>query len=105
MARIEYSGHLKLRLKIRKIPEDYPKKIYENPEQKFFDNAEQRFIAIKKLYYNKKMRNMMIAYEKKQDLAEIVTIHPITDDTEAEIYFKVIITLNSQHWQSCRNCS
>ena len=80
MIKIKYTDHLKLRLKIRRIPEGYPKKIYQNPEQKFFDISEGTFIAIKKLFYNKKLRNMMIAYEKKQREIEIITIHPITDE-------------------------
>ena len=80
MTKIEYTGHLKLRLKIRNIPENYPKEIYQKPEQKFFDNVEKTFIAIKKLHYNKKLRNMMIAYEEKEDLVEIITIHPIIDE-------------------------
>lgn len=91
MANIEYTEHLKLRLKVRKIPEEYPQKIYESPEQKFFDNAEKTFIAIKKLHYNKKMRNMMIAYEEKEGKIEIVTIHPITDE-------KIINRIMSKRW-------
>ena len=54
MLQIEYTDHLKLRLKIRKIQEDYPRRIYKNPEQTFYDNIEKTSIAIKKLYYNRK---------------------------------------------------
>ncbi|MBI2558962.1 hypothetical protein HYW20_06595 [Candidatus Woesearchaeota archaeon] len=80
MSKVTYTEHLRLRLKVRKIPKEYPAKIYENPEQNFFDNAEQRRIAVKKLYYNKKMRNMMIVYDENDGFAEIVTIHPISDE-------------------------
>ena len=76
MANVTYTDHLKIRLKIRKVPDDYPRKIYENPEQKYFDLIEGTNIAIKKLKYNKKLRNMMIVYEKKGNVIEIVTIHP-----------------------------
>ena len=41
MASIIYTDHLKLRLKIRKIPDVYPKVIYNTPELIFFDNAEK----------------------------------------------------------------
>jgi len=91
MIKIVYTGHLKLRLKVRKIPEIYPQEIYESPEQRFFDNAEKTFIAIKKLRYNKKLRNMMIAYEEKDDKIEIVTIHPINDE-------KIINRIMSKRW-------
>ena len=91
MTKIEYTEHLKIRLTIRKIPEDYPKKVYENPEQKFFDNQEGTFIAVKKLQYNKKLRNMMIAYEKNKGLITIITIHPITDE-------KIIHRILNRRW-------
>lgn len=69
-----------MRLKIRKIPKDYPRQIYGNPEQRFFDTIEDTEIAIKKLYYNGRIRNMMIAFQKKNGLVEIITIHPITEE-------------------------
>lgn len=87
----KYTDHLKLRLKIRKIPFDYPKMIYENPEQSFFDNIEGTSIRIKRLKYNNKLRNMMIAYETKGDKAEIITIHPISDE-------KIINRMISERW-------
>ncbi len=80
MPKLYYTNHLKLRLKLRKIPNNYPKIIYENPEQKFFDNIEKTKIAIKRLKYNNKLKNMMIAYEEKYDKDEIITIHPISDE-------------------------
>jgi len=91
VAKITYTEHLKLRLKIRKIPENYPERIYKNPEQNFFDNLEGTFIAIKKLYYNKKLRDMMIAYQEKDGEVKIVTIHPITDE-------KIINRIMSRRW-------
>lgn len=77
---ITYTNHLILRLNIRRIPLGYPEIIYRYPQQKFFDNIEGNFIAIKKLKYNGKLRNMMIAYETKDEKIEIITIHPINDE-------------------------
>jgi len=77
---VYYTDHLKLRLRIRNIPEEYPKRIYKNPDQKFFDNLENTNIAIKRLKYNKKLRNMMIVYDIKDNKVEIITIHPIRDE-------------------------
>jgi len=78
--KIEYTNHLKFRIKIRNIPKEYPKVIYENPEQVFIDILEKRKVAIKKLKYNNKLRNIMIAYDEFNDKIEIVTIHPISDE-------------------------
>lgn len=91
MMKLIYTDHLKLRLRIRKIPENYPKDIYESPEQSFYDNSEGKFIRIKKLYYNKKERNMMIVFNKSGSEIEIITIHPITDE-------KIINRVMSNRW-------
>ena len=80
MEKINYTEHLKLRLKIRKIPKNYPKLIYKNPGQTFYDAYEDNLIAVKKLKYNDKLRNMMIAFEKEGKVINILTIHPITDE-------------------------
>jgi len=45
----------------------------------------------KKLYYNNKLRNMMIAYEERDGGIDIVTIHPISEE-------KIINRLMSQRW-------
>ena len=91
MVNISYTDHLKLRLKIRRIPYDYPKIIFNEPEQKFFDRVEENYIAIKKLRYNNKERNMMIAYEKMDSDVEIITIHPIEEE-------KIINRIVSRRW-------
>ena len=77
---IVYTEHLKLRLRIRKIPYEYPRKIFSSPEQIYYDNLEENFIAIKKLRYNQKQRNMMIAYKRNNENIEIITIHPMNDE-------------------------
>mgnify|MGYP001612886802 CR=1 FL=1 len=80
MKKIFYTEHLYLRLKIRNFSEDYPKLIYQYPEQKFFDNLEKINISIKRLKYNEKLRNIMIAYHENEDVVSIITIHPISDE-------------------------
>ncbi|MBS3159111.1 hypothetical protein J4206_07545 [Candidatus Woesearchaeota archaeon] len=80
MVSIVYTDHLKLRLNIRKIPFGYPRKIYQKPELRYYDTIENTEIAIRKLYYNQKIRNMAIVYEKKGDNIEIITIHPISEE-------------------------
>jgi len=88
---IKYTEHLKRRLKFRNIPTNYPKEIYLNPEKRFYDITEDRNISIKKLRYNGKIRNMMIAYDLRPKHIEIVTIHPITDG-------KIDNRLSSKRW-------
>lgn len=80
MKNVEYTAHLRIRLKSRKIPEDYPQKIYDCPEQVFLDRIDGTKIAVRKLFYYGKTRNMMIAYEENNKETKIITIHPITDE-------------------------
>ena len=80
MVEVIYTDHLETRLKLRNIPKDYPKEIFLDPEQEFYDNTEDTYISIKKLFYNGKIRNMMIAYQKKRTVFQIITIHPISDE-------------------------
>lgn len=80
MKNIIYSNHLQCRLQIREVPEHYPREIYRYPEQCFLDSVEGHTIAVKRLDYNGKARNMMIAYDETGDNATIITIHPISDE-------------------------
>lgn len=80
MVTVVYSEHLRLRLRLRDVPEQYPKLIFEKAEQRYYDTTEKTHIAIKRLDYNHKPRNMMVAYEMKADSIEIITIHPIADE-------------------------
>ena len=77
---VKYTEHLRLRLQIRRVPEDYPRLIYQEPDERYHDAEEGRSIAIKRLFYNGKVRPMMIAYEEAGGVAEIVTIHPMTEE-------------------------
>ena len=78
--------HLKIRLKQRLIPPDYPTKIVKEPDQTYFDTLTDRHIAIKTLEYNGKLRPMAVAYDIIENTIQIITIHPTT---EQEISNKV----------------
>ena len=84
--KIVYRPHLKIRLKQRNIPFNYPKQIIESPEKEYFDTLAKRNIAIKKLLLEGKLRNMIVAYDKIRNNIEIVTIHVISNK---EIWNKV----------------
>ena len=78
MKNIFYTEHLKTRLKARNIPNHYPEEIFLHPETNFIDNIEGHIIAIKKLEYNGKVRDMMVAYDEANSEVSIITIHPIS---------------------------
>lgn len=71
--------HLKIRLKERNIPQNYPGKIVSNPDEKYFDTATNHQIAVKRLGYNGRLRPMAVAYDIIEEDLQIITIHPTTD--------------------------
>lgn len=91
MKEVRYTEHLKLRLRIRRIPENYPNLILRNSDNNYFDIVENHNIATKNLFYNGKIRIMMVAYEIKGEYIEIITIHPISSE-------KILNRLNSGRW-------
>lgn len=69
-----------IRLRERKIPYDYPKKIVQKPERLYFDTRTNRVIAIRKMLFEKELRNMLAAYDIIGEALEIVTIHILSEN-------------------------
>lgn len=76
--KIIYRPHLKLRIKERKFPNIYPRKIYKQAKRHYFDTQTRHFIAISRLEYAGKLRNLAISYDIIGEKIEIITIHPIS---------------------------
>lgn len=77
--KIIYRPHLRRRLKEREIPKGYPKKILQESEKNYLDTITDHNISIKRLRYNSKLRNMVIAYDIIGKNREIVTIYPVSE--------------------------
>ena len=75
--KIRYSNHLKNRLELREIPYEMPKIIFNNPDEKYFDVKTKSYVAIKEVKFSGKIRSMMIVYEEKRGIVDIITIHPL----------------------------
>lgn len=72
------SSHLKIRLKERKIPRNYPNKILSKPDARFIDSATNYKIAVKSFMYNFKVRPMVVVYDIIKSEIQVITIHPIS---------------------------
>lgn len=70
--------HLKIRLKQRKIPQNYPGKILAKSDTRYFDTLTGHLIAIGELQYNKKLRLMAVVYDIISDEIQVITIHPVS---------------------------
>ncbi|MBI4029030.1 MAG: hypothetical protein HY376_01570 [Candidatus Blackburnbacteria bacterium] len=77
--KIIYRSHLKLRLKERKFPNSYPRKIYKESKNHYLDAKTSHKIATAKLLYAGKVRSLVISYDIILETVEIITIHPISD--------------------------
>ncbi|MFQ6118592.1 MAG: hypothetical protein ACE5KE_01755 [Methanosarcinales archaeon] len=77
MLEIRYNEHLKLRIKSREVPYLLPKQIYTDADEYYYDSRTKHYIAIKKTFYNEKIRDMAISYDVYADYIEIITIHPL----------------------------
>jgi len=92
MKKIVYSPHLILRLKLRKIPYALPKKIYQTAKEHYFDNQTLKEIAIKKVKFKNKFREMAVIYEEINNQINLITIHPLKD-------YQKISRIKSGRWQ------
>lgn len=70
-------AHLKFRLEKRGIPANIPRKIYQDSNEKYYDSATGHKIAVGRLDYSGREREVMIAYDEFEDRIEIVTVHPL----------------------------
>lgn len=77
MKKIIYSFHLLFRLKFREIPYFLPKKIYQDAKEHYFDKETFKRIAVKKIKFKNKSREMAVIYEEKDNRINLITIHPL----------------------------
>lgn len=68
--------HLKIRLKQRLIPLDYPKMVIISPDTKYQDNLTKHSIAVKQLVYGEKQRLMVVVYDIINTQIQVITIYP-----------------------------
>lgn len=93
MPAIRYSKHLEYRLLLRGIPHELPNEIYRTARQRYLDNATGLLIAVKRVRYKSKLRDMAVAYTKNEDQALLITIHPLKRNQKLQ-------RINSNRWQT-----
>jgi hypothetical protein len=76
---IEYSNHLESRLSLRRMNYDLPKRIFEESNERYIDGETGYFVAIMSVELYNKSRDVMIAYTVEEDIARLLTIHPLKE--------------------------
>jgi len=92
MKKIVYTPHLVFRLKFREIPYTLPKEIYQSSKEHYFDGATLRKIAVKKIKFKNRLREMAVVYEETEQEIHIITVHPLKN-------YQKKSRVNSGRWQ------
>jgi hypothetical protein len=77
--KIKYSKHLEQRLSLRRIDYDLPKRIFDQSRERYIDEQTKYFIATMEIELYNKRREVMVAYEVEEDIAKLLTIHPLKE--------------------------
>ena len=80
MKKVVYSDHLKFRLKLRKIPYLLPIQIYKLSKERYFDVLTKNFVAVKRVLYKGKSRDIMVAHTESSVDVILITIHPLKSE-------------------------
>jgi hypothetical protein len=75
--RIIYADHLYLRLALRQMPEQLPRRIYLRAKEQFFATNTQHRVAVAHARYVGKMREMAVSFEDDGETVTLITIHPL----------------------------
>jgi len=92
MKKIVYSSHLIFRLRLREISYSLPKKIYQTSKEHYFDKETLKKIAIKKVKFKNRLREMVAVYEEINGQINLITIHPLKN-------YQKINRIKSGRWQ------
>jgi len=83
---------LEFRLKIREIPRRLPRQIFEIAREHYFDNQTRKYVAVSKVSYKGRAREMAVIYEQVNNEIILITIHPLKDLQKSH-------RIKSRRWQ------
>jgi hypothetical protein len=77
---IIYTSHLEFRLNERNISYEIPKRIFEESTEHYYDKITEHYVALHKVRFKNKIRDMALTYDCREDTVELITIHPINQN-------------------------
>ena len=75
--RIEYSQHIEVRLRMRGIDHELPRRIFEDAGERYLDLQTGHLIAVMNVELYGKKREVMVAYVAAKNSVTLLTIHPL----------------------------
>jgi len=64
---------------LRAIPEGLPATIYQEADSHFLDTETGLLVAVKRLLFQDRERDMALSYTKSEDNVLLVTLHPLQE--------------------------
>ena len=86
-----YADHLRLRLLLRDIPEQLPRRIYLRAKEQFFDTTTHHRVAVVRARYAGKTREMALSFDDDGETVTFITIHPLKEQQKTN-------RINAQRW-------
>lgn len=80
------------RLTVRKISHELPNQIYEGSHERYFDIETGHTVATMSVVLYGKLREVMVAYDLKEQIVRLLTIHPLKEGQKEN-------RLNSGRWR------
>lgn len=79
MKPIRYSKHLIYKMALRKMSASLVEKVFREADAMYLDKDTGYAIAIKRLKFHNKERDLALTYEEKEEEITFVTIHPLKE--------------------------
>ena len=77
--KIVYTDHLRLRMKLRGIPQALPKSIWLEAKERYYDRATTHYIAVMAYKTKERVREFALSYDEKEGVIQLITVHPIKE--------------------------
>lgn len=76
-ASIRYSEHFSGQKDERGFPDGLAESILQNPDGRYYDNRNGSLVAVKRVYFSGRERDIVVAYLRQGDSVTLLTIHPL----------------------------
>lgn len=77
--KIYASRHFEERRKLREIPENLPEQILREADEHYRDQATGHSIAVKRILFQDKERDIALIYSREQNEIILLTLHPLKE--------------------------
>ena len=79
MKNIRYSEHLRYKMSLRNIDKKVVEKIFIEPDMRFYDNLTGYQIALKRMNFQGKEKELSLVYKETEDDIVLITVHPLKE--------------------------